>query len=213
MPSSPPPSSIAVPTQSLVSVLAQLVDPRGRRGRRYPLVPLIAAGIAAASAGAGSLAAIAQWLADLDASVAAALGLDARRCTPTELVLRRLFARIDAELLDAVIGAWMWTTIRLIEGRRVIAVDGKTVGTARTDGAQRIWVAAFDHAASVVLAQVAVAAKTNEIPSFRTLLKLLRRSSRSMPCIARTTLPHSSPAPTATTSSLSRATAPPCEQP
>jgi DDE_Tnp_1-associated len=89
MSSSPTPSSIVTATQPLVSVLAQLVDPRGRRGRRYPLVALVAAGIAATLAGARSFAAIAQWLADQDAPVAAALGLDARRRAPTESVFRR----------------------------------------------------------------------------------------------------------------------------
>jgi predicted transposase YbfD/YdcC len=161
--------------QSLVAVLAaHLVDPRGRRGQRYPLVGLVAAGIAATLAGARSFAAIAQWLADQDGEVALGLGLDARRRTPTESVFRRLFARLDPQALDAVIGAWMWTTTRLVRGRRVIAVDGKTVRGARTGGAAAPHlVAAFDHAAGVVLGQVAVAARTNEIPTVRTLLKIL----------------------------------------
>ena len=168
------PAEIAVTTQPLVSVLTQVVDPRGRRGRRYPLIGLVAAGIASTLAGARSFAAIAQWLADQDMSVAVAVGLDERRRMPTESVFRRLFARLDPEVLDAVIGAWMWTVTRLVAGRRVIAVDGKTVRGARAGGgvAPHL-VAAFDHAAGVVLGQVAVAAKTNEIPTVRTLLKIL----------------------------------------
>ena len=174
MSSSRTPASIAVTTPPLVAVLARLVDPRGRRGRRYPLVGLVAAGIAATLAGARSFAAIAQWLADQDASVAVALGLSERRRMPTESVFRRLFARLDPEVLDALIGAWMWTTTRLVAGRRVIAIDGKTVRGARAGGgvAPHL-VAAFDHAAGVVLGQVAVAATTNEIPTVRTLLKIL----------------------------------------
>jgi hypothetical protein len=79
-------------------------------------------------------------------------------------VFRRLFARLDPDVLDAVIGAWMWTVTRLVAGRRVIAIDGKTVRGARagTAAAPHL-VAAFDHAAGVVLGQVAVAAKTNEL--------------------------------------------------
>jgi predicted transposase YbfD/YdcC len=174
MSSSSTPASFTAATQSLVSVLTHLVDPRGRRGRRYPLVGLVAAGIAATLAGAGSFAAIAQWLADQETAVAVGLGLDERRRTPNESVFRRLFARLDPETLDAVIGAWMWTVTRVVQGRRVIAVDGKTVRGARAGGgvAPHL-VAAFDHAAGVVLGQVAVAAKTNEIPTVRTLLKIL----------------------------------------
>ena len=140
MSSSRTPASIAVTTPPLVAVLTRLVDPRGRRGRRYPLVGLVAAGIAATLAGARSFAAIAQWLADQDASVAVALGLDQRRRAPTESVFRRLFARLDPEVLDALIGAWMWTTTRLVAGRRVIAIDGNTVRGARAGGGwRRIW--------------------------------------------------------------------------
>jgi predicted transposase YbfD/YdcC len=158
----------------LLSVLTALVDPRHRRGRRYPLVGLVAAGIAATLAGARSFTAIAQWLADQECAVAVALGFDQHRCTPEESVFRRLFARLDADTMDALIGVWMWTATRLIDGRRVIALDGKTVRGARAAGAAAPHlVAAFDHAAGVVLGQVAVAAKTNEIPTVRTLLKLL----------------------------------------
>jgi predicted transposase YbfD/YdcC len=174
MPSSPIPALSTVTTPALVVVLTRLVDPRGRRGRRYPLTAVVAAGIAATLAGARSFTAIAQWLADQDPSVSAALGFQERRRAPNESVFRRLFARLDPETLDAVIGAWMWTATRLVEGRRVIAVDGKTVRGARTGGAAAPHlVAAFDHAAGVVLGQVAVAAKTNEIPTVRTLLKIL----------------------------------------
>jgi predicted transposase YbfD/YdcC len=56
-------------------------------------------------------------------------------------------------------------------GRRVIAIDGKSVRGART--ATRTaphLVAAFDQATGTVLGQLATAAKSNEIPTVRTLL-------------------------------------------
>ena len=181
MSSSPTPASFVVSTpvrtQSLLSVLTALVDPRGRRGRRYPLVGIVAAGIAATLAGACSFVAIASWLADQDAATAVALGLDQRRRMPNESVFRRLFARLDPLVLDGLIGAWMWTTTRVVQGRRVIAIDGKTVRGARTGGASAPHlVAAFDHTAGAVLGQLAVAAKTNEIPTVRTLLGTLDRN-------------------------------------
>ena len=56
--------------------------------------------------------------------------------------------------------------------RRVIAIDGKTVRGARTaaDGCAPHLVAALDHATGTVLGQLATAAKSNEIPTVRTLL-------------------------------------------
>lgn len=72
---------------------------------------------------------------------------------PDEFSIRRAFARLDADRLDRVIGAWMRT--RVLNGRRVIALDGKTVRGAHSrrpgkDGAPHL-VAAFDHAAGTVL--------------------------------------------------------------
>ncbi len=44
---------------------------------------------------------------------------------PDESTFRRVFARLDADALAAVIGAWLWTRTTVLGGRRVIAIDGK----------------------------------------------------------------------------------------
>jgi len=56
--SSPVPASRS---QYLLDLLAQVRDPRKRRGRRHPLAGLLAVGIAAVIAGSKSFAAIGQW--------------------------------------------------------------------------------------------------------------------------------------------------------
>jgi len=60
---------------SLVAVLAQVPDPRGRRGRRHPLPGLLAVAVCSVLGGARSFAAIAQWAADLGCEDLARLGL------------------------------------------------------------------------------------------------------------------------------------------
>ena len=73
----------------------------------------------------------------------------------------------DQKELDRVIGAFVWTRTHVVAGRRVIALDGKTVRGARTANAVAPHlVAAFDHATGTVVGQVAVA-KSNEIPSYQ----------------------------------------------
>ena len=64
----------AARSQYLLDLLAQLPDPRKRRGRRHWLAGLLAAGIAAVTAGSRSFAAIGQWAADTGAAVLARLG-------------------------------------------------------------------------------------------------------------------------------------------
>ena len=94
---------------------------------------------------------------------------------PEESTLRKLFARLDADRLDQVLGAWLWTRTGVVDGRRLIAIDGKTVRGARTrtgpgQSAAPHLVAAFDHDSGTVLGQLAVEAKSNEIPCVRDLL-------------------------------------------
>lgn len=171
MPSSPISAAVAQPDRDsrLLEVLAAVPDPRDARGIRYPLAGMLAVAVTAVLAGARSFAAIGEWAADLPDGHLARLGLAKG---PEESTLRKLFARLDTDALDRVLGAWAWTRTRVVDGRRVIALDGKTVRGARTrpDGKAPHLVAALDHQAGVVLGQLAVDTKSNEIPCVRDLL-------------------------------------------
>jgi predicted transposase YbfD/YdcC len=159
----------AARSQYLLDLLAQVPDPRKRRGRRHPLAGLLAVGIAAVIAGSRSFAAIGQWAADAGADVLAELG--AARGPAEESTFRRAFALISPDVLDQVLGAWLHTRARQVSGRLIIAIDGKTVrGAKDKDGKAPHLVAALAHGIGAVLGQVAVAAKSNEIPAVRDLL-------------------------------------------
>ncbi len=155
----------------LLDLLATVPDPRARRGVRYPLAGVLAVAVTAVLAGARSFVAIGEWAADLSGPCLAQIGLN---MAPEESTLRKLFARLDADQFDRVLGAWLWTRSGVVDGRRVIAIDGKTVRGARTrtetGQAAPHLVAALDHASATVLGQVQIAAKSNEIPAVRDLL-------------------------------------------
>jgi predicted transposase YbfD/YdcC len=133
---------------------------------------VLALAVTATVAGCRSFSAIGQWAAETAVDKLASFGLTS---APDESTLRKLFARIDADALDRALGVWMWTRTVAAGQRRVIALDGKTVRGARTgpDGKAPHLIAAFDHSAGAVLGQVAVDAKSNEIPAVRTLLEHL----------------------------------------
>ena len=172
MPSSPIPPLEGCLHQviGLLQLLADLPDPRRRRGIRHRLVGLIAVALTAVIAGARSYAAIGQWATELTGEQLCQLGLT-RSQAPDASTFRRLFARLDAAALDGLVGAFLWTRTATVAGRRVIAVDGKTVRGARTaTTVAPHLVAAFDHGSGTVLGQLATAAKSNEIPTVRTLL-------------------------------------------
>ena len=128
-----PSSSLTAASRSQyhVDLLAQLPDPRKRRGRRHSLAGLLAVGIAAVTADSRSFAATGQWAADAGADVLAGLG--AVRGPAEESTFRRAFALISVDVLHQVIDAWFHTRATQAGGRRVIAVDGKPVCGARND--------------------------------------------------------------------------------
>jgi predicted transposase YbfD/YdcC len=90
----------------------------------------------------------------------------------SESNIRRTLQNLDADALDAAAGAWAQRrTMPQRKERRVIAVDGKTLrGSAAGAQDGRHLLAALDHAHGVVLGQVEVDAKTNEIPMLPALL-------------------------------------------
>ena len=167
MTSSPIPAACS---QYLLDLLAQVPDPRKRRGRRHPLAGLLAVGIAAVIAGSKSFAAIGQWAADAGAEMLAVLG--AARGPAEESTFRRAFTLVSPDALDRVLGAWLHTRAVQAGGRLVIAIDGKTVrGAKNKEGKAPHLVAALAHGIGAVLGQAAVDAKSNEIPAVRDLLK------------------------------------------
>jgi predicted transposase YbfD/YdcC len=122
------------------------------------------------TAGSRSFAAIGQWAADAGPEVLAVLG--AVRGPAEESTFRRAFALVNADVLDQVLGAWLWTRAARADGRLVIAIDGKAVrGAKGKDGKAPHLVAALAHGIGAVLGQVAVDRKSNEIPAVRELLK------------------------------------------
>ena len=161
----------------LREALAEVVDPRKRRGVRHGLVVVLTVAVCAVAAGARSFVAVAEWVADVPGDIAAVLGT-ARRC-PSESTIRRVLGKVDPDRFDAVIGAFVQ---RLCTGRapvgrrRVLAVDGKTLRGSRHTGSDGIEVvgrhllAVIDQHSRVVLGQLAVAGKASEINRFAPLL-------------------------------------------
>ena len=128
---------------------------------------VLALGLCAVLAGARSYTAIADWAGDLSGEQVTQLGLPGtgRVSVPDASTFRRVFAHLDDGVPDAAVGAFMWTRTRVVAGRRVVALDGKTARGARTatTTAPHL-VAALDHATGTVLGQLMTSAKSSEIP-------------------------------------------------
>lgn len=165
---------VEVLRSELLDVLASVPDPRNPRGRRYPLAGLLAMAILATAAGMRGYAGFATWAATAPAEVLARLGIRLRR--PSEKTFRRVLSQLDPADLDRQLGAY-FTTVAAAHtvaggGLLAVALDGKTLRAARRMGAAATHlVSVFAHHARLVLGQLAVAEKSNEIPCVRKLLR------------------------------------------
>ncbi len=157
---------------SLLTVLADVPDPRSRHGRRHPLSAILSLAVVAMLAGAKNYQAIAQYGRDKGFALAHALGFT-RGKTPTKSTFSVLFRVLDVQAFEQALSRWMVS--RLPEGtQNLISLDGKTARGSR-DGelpGQHL-VAAYCAKAEAVLAQVRVDAKTNEHKAALELLGIL----------------------------------------
>ena len=164
----------------LLNALATVPDPRDPRGIRYPLSAVLAVAVCAVMAGASSFAAITDWLHDLDEHARTRLGFSDG--VPAGTTMWRLLIRLDPTQLATVLAGWLHTRAPRSgppsprRYRTVIAVDGKTLRGARLgDGRQVHLLSALDTATGIVLAQVTVDMKSNEITSFAPLLDAVEK--------------------------------------
>jgi DDE_Tnp_1-associated/Transposase DDE domain len=159
-------------TPSLLTVLADVPDPRSRHGRRHPLGAILSLAVVAMLAGAKSYQAIAQFGRDKGFALAHALGFT-RGKTPTKSTFSVLFRMLDVQAFEQALSRWMAS--RLPEGgEKLISLDGKTARGSR-DGELpgHHLVAAYCAEAEAVLAQLQVDAKTNEHKAALQLLGIL----------------------------------------
>lgn len=152
----------------LLDVLRTIPDPRKRRGVRHPLICILSIAVCACLSGARSFEAIAEWASELSRDALKRLGSKRRRA-PSEKCFRLTLQRLDAAAFDAAICGWL--ARRKVFAGEGIALDGKTPrGAHDGDKAAPHLLSAVLHREGVIVAQVAVGEKTNEIPCVKPLL-------------------------------------------
>jgi hypothetical protein len=152
----------------LMDLLKTVVDPRKPRGVRHPVVTVVAIAICAALSGARSFTAIAEWAETLSREALRKLG-SKRPNPPSEPTIRRVLQSLNADLWDSQIGNWIVQHCPL--AGRAVAADGKTLRGAHDAGQRPVHLlSAILHQEALVIGQMAVEEKTNEIPKLLELL-------------------------------------------
>jgi predicted transposase YbfD/YdcC len=161
----------------LLAVLAAVPDPRKPRGRRYPLVFVLAVAAACTLAGAKTFREIGDQAADLPQNVLRDLGgrlhpLRRKITGPSETRIRTLLHLIDTEILDEILGGWLRDLAdagRLDGLLTAIAIDGKWLRGV-LDGQVKLF-AAMLHEEKAVIAQHRIPDETTETTQVRELLE------------------------------------------
>ncbi len=163
----------AIPVQ-VWHVLSTVPDPRHARGIRHRLASVLAVALAAVVAGAGSVEAIASWAADLPRRYWTDLGIV--RGVPSRSTLRRILTGVDADVLDAVLAAWLATgAVAAGMDLKVIAADGKTCRGSRgaDTAAAHLFSIAAHYGGGIPLGQVNAGGEDHEIAAFPAVLDRL----------------------------------------
>jgi len=163
-------------TQSchLLDMLAEVPDPRNKKGQRHPLPAMLALTVVGLLCGQRSYTAIAKW-ARLHPKLRQALGFTAKQM-PAASTFHYLFRRLDITAVEKVLTQWTTQTLARLDistsDLKGLAIDGKTLGNSHTEDARRTHLlAAVFHELGIPVAECAVSEKTNEIPVSIELLK------------------------------------------
>ena len=168
--------------RSLFECLGEVPECRRDRGKRYPLNTVLAIAVAARLAGYRGVNAFAQFAALLSQEQLEAVGAfwspsKQRYTAPAITTFHNILAALPPETLDNAIGQW---TGQHSTAHAPVAMDGKDLRGAskQTEDGRRMMVAAVEHDSGMVLGQVEVDSKSNEIPAVRELSSSLDLAGR-----------------------------------
>ena len=170
--------------RSLFECLGEVPECRRARGKRYPLKTVLAVAVAARLAGYRGSTAFAQFAALLSQEQLEAVGAfrspsKKRYTAPAITTFHNILAALPPETLDNAIGRW---TGQHGGAHAPVAMDGKDLRGAskQTEDGRRMMVAALVHKTGMVLGQVEVDRKSNEIPAVRELSSSLDLAGRTV---------------------------------
>lgn len=156
---------------TLAQALADVPDPRKRRGQRYPWTLLLILVSAAVASGQRHGRAIGQWVQEQAEPLRSALGWRGE-ALPSEATLRRTLRAVDLEALEQRLSQFSAPLAEAAgpSGWQGLALDGKELRGVRAHGRIVQLVSLVRHD-GVVLAQTAVEEKSNEIVAAPALLE------------------------------------------
>lgn len=165
---------MTAPIRPLMDVLAEIPDPRHKRGIRHPLKAVLSLACVAMLCGYKSYSAMAEWGENYGEEMIKALGFT-RATVPCAATFCLIFRRLDRKAVEATLAGWaaevLATTAPEHQGPEAIACDGKTLRGSRTQGAPGAHLlSAVSHRLGIPLQQEAIETKKSEQGALTTVL-------------------------------------------
>lgn len=157
-----------LPIRPLVESFHDMPEPRHPRGRRHPLVAMLAVMCVARLCGDRRDGAMTEWGRGYGQKLARALGVS-REKTPCAATFSHVLRNLDCHLVEATLGAWAASVLTALppaagepEAR---AIAGKTLRGSRQPGAPAVHrLSVLRHRLGLTWWQQAVADQMNERP-------------------------------------------------
>lgn len=177
-------SKAEVPTAnhlpSLYQVCQHLADGRKARGKRYDLAGILLILVWAKLAGMSSILAVSEWATDQEVAIRASVGLGWKRM-PCANTYSNVLSRLDSRQVNTHLAAWFVRHLASRptgkpDGRHVhLAIDGKTLKSTGEQAyggehPQQHVLHVYEVETGVVLQQLPIGSKTNEVGALKPLL-------------------------------------------
>ena len=156
----------------VLRVFWDMTEPR-KDNKRHRLIDIIGIVLLGVIGGNDDYPSIEEYACDKEDFLRAFLALPAG--IPSESTLRRVMARLDPVELEAALARWVELFCQSLKGKQ-IALDGKTLRRSFDHAWKKMGlhvVTAWCVEDQLVLAQQAVAEKSNEIPTVPAILQTL----------------------------------------
>lgn len=159
-------------TNELRSVFSQIDDPRSDINKLHKLEDILLIGIISVICAADTWKNMETYAKAKEEFLRSFLDLP--NGIPSDDTFNRVFSSIDSEQFEACFVDWVSSLVNLTDGE-IIPIDGKTIRGAKSNGKKSPFhmVSAWATNNNLVLGQVKVSEKSNEITAIPKLLELI----------------------------------------
>lgn len=156
----------------LIHLFKKVPDPRSKHGKMHSLHGMLALTYCAFLCGVRGYVGIDDWVKALSEDDMKGFGFG-KHGPPSGSIIQKTLRFLDVELIELLFSDWFCKNVSLRD--RWIAIDGKTLRGSKHGTSKGLQIlSAMLHEQKIILTQVEVSSKTNEIPVAQKMITEMR---------------------------------------